>query len=119
MSAALYDISIYRGDSYRIDVTLENPPVPPLLTTTPLNLTGYTVKAALVLKTNKDKNVLTLTCTVDANPATGKVAITALPAATAAIKEGIYYWDLQLSIGTTFAQTVLYGDATVTGDAAR
>lgn len=96
MPEILEAISMYRGDSYPLDITIRNK-----TTKEPINLFGYTLKLTVDSKRNpvdETTRVFQLTGVVP-DPITGKViftpseANTDLPATT-------YYYDIQYTAGT-------------------
>lgn len=108
MSPERYNLEGYRGDAISHGFRFLND------NGTPENLTGKTIIAQVRASTKLDAQLLfAFTVSVPA-PTTGEVTLSALPAATAALQEGSYSYDIQ--IGDT---TRLYGTYRLIGDVSR
>lgn len=108
--AAKYDIKLYQGDSYSLTFTLDG------------NYTSYTHTFKVALGFT-GSNTLTLTnafgdgitSTWDGTNTICTISLT--PAQTAALFDtSVYAYDYQISTGSTYALTLLYGSLTMTGE---
>lgn len=103
-----YQMSIYRGDSYRWQFKLWND----VDKTDPVDLTGVTPKAEIRDKPG-GKKITPIACVVTM-PNIVDATLTAAASAALAISKGS--WDLQLTYSGGDVSTVLAGAVVVTAD---
>lgn len=111
--AVAYNIVIDQGADWFFNVTYDQPDG------TPVNLTGYTAAMQLRSYPNAPQAVLTLTTdagiTIDAEA--GTLALHATNEQTAAVDEGSYYYDLEITApGTGVITRLIQGQAEVSAE---
>jgi hypothetical protein len=105
---ATYNISIYRGDTYRWQFVLWND----IGKTDPTDLTDVTPKAQI-----RDKPTGTVITTLDCTVTLPNIIDAVLTATNSALLKKAAVWDLQLTYGTSGdVATVLAGGVAVTLD---
>ena len=106
------DLTIIRGDDYRVVVTLAS-------SGSPFDLTGYTV-AAQIRPTYNTNAALTaaFTATIDADPTTGIITLELDHDATAALTTN-GFWDLEITDDQSWVTTVVGGTVTISPDITR
>lgn len=106
------DISIVRGDDYKLVVTLSNG-------VTPFDLTGYTAKAQIRPTTAVSAPLTAeFTCTIVAPATDGVIELTLSHTVTETLT-GNGYWDLQITDGTGWVTTIVSGAVTMVPDVTR
>lgn len=108
---ATQDLTITRGDTETVVVTLTSDG------TTPINVTGRTYTAQV--RTTPDIAIISasFTCTVT-NGAAGQITCVMSPASSSQLSPGYYYWDLQENASGAIS-TLLSGMVTVLADVTR
>lgn len=111
MVPAKQDIKVMRGDTEVFNITLSDS------AGTPINLTGDTF--ASQIRYNRDDVTIaaSFTCVITDAP-NGVVQLTLGAVASAALNDGVAYWDLQRTSGANVS-TVLSGKCTVLADVTR
>ena len=111
MVPAKQDIKIMRGDTEVFVINLED------TAGNPINLTGDTF--ASQIRYNKDDTTIAASFSAAiTNAANGVVTLTLSSAASAALNDGVAYWDLQRTSGGSVS-TVIAGKCTVLADVTR
>lgn len=105
------DLTITRGDTETIVVTLTTDDV------TPINITGRTYAAQLRTTPNISVVSASFTCTVT-DGANGVVTCVLSSTSSALLSPGYYYWDLQ-ETASGVVSTLLSGTVTVLADVTR
>jgi hypothetical protein len=108
---AKQDLTIVRGDTEIVDVTLTTDG------STPINITGRTYASQMRTTPDIAAIAITGTCTI-VNGAAGEMRVTFSAADTADLDPGYLYWDLQETAGSTVS-TILAGTVTVLADVTR
>lgn len=111
MVPAKQDIKIMRGDTETITVTITD------TTGTPVNLTGDTFASQVRYNRDDTSIAASFTCTVT-NPTGGVVTLVMSSVSSAALNDGIAYWDLQRTSGG-IVSTIVSGKCTVLADVTR
>lgn len=108
MAAATHNIIIEVGSTFTDSFQIQNNVTPP----TNFDLTGYT-GSAMVRLNPSDKNPLATFTVVITAPATlGQFTYSLAPSITAALKPGVYSWDLVITAGSVQTR-LMAGTATV------
>jgi hypothetical protein len=115
MTAGIYNATIDQGATWSVTVTYKDS------TGAPINLTGYT--AALQVRQQYSSVDADLTLTSPSNgivitPLTGVVVVTMTATQTAALAEGYYVYDLELTSGT-YKDRLIQGQLTVAPEVTR
>lgn len=100
-----------RGDTEVINLTIRDS------AGNPVNLTGDTFASQIRYQKDDVAVAASFTCVVT-NPSGGVVQLTLLPASSAALDDGIAYWDLQRTSGGVVS-TVVAGKVTILADVTR
>lgn len=111
MVPAKQDIKIMRGDTEVFNITLSDS------TGTPINLTGDTFASQIRYTRDATTVAASFTCVITDAP-NGVVQLTLGSTASAALDDGVAYWDLQRTSGSVVS-TVLSGKCTVLADVTR
>jgi hypothetical protein len=115
MTAGIYNATIDQGATWSVVVTYKDS------TGAAINLTGYT--AAMQVRQQYSSADADLTLTSPSNgivitPLTGVVTITMTAAQTAALEEGYYVYDVELTSGT-YKDRLIQGQLTVAPEVTR
>ena len=111
MSAGIYNFTLNQGATFNKQMTVKE-------NNSPLNLTGYT--AAMQLRSTYDSSTVALSMTAAVVNATqGVLSISATATATAALEEGIYVYDLEISTSAGVVTRLLQGQVTVSPEVTR
>ena len=111
MSAGTYNFILEQGATFNRILTLkENNAV--------MNLTGYWVAAKLRSTHDSSSVVGTFTCTIS-DAANGKITMAMTNSTSAAIEEGIYVYDLEITSGTGSVTRLMQGEVTVNPEVTR
>jgi hypothetical protein len=115
MTAGIYNATIDQGATWSVVVTYKDS------TGAAINLTGYT--AAMQVRQQYSSADADLTLTSPSNgivitPLTGIVTITMTAAQTAALEEGYYVYDVELTSGT-YKDRLIQGQLTVAPEVTR
>lgn len=108
----LQNLTITRGDTETIVVTILSDDG-----VTPINITGRTYTSQIRTTPNSSIISASFTCTVT-NGAAGQVTATLLPAVSALLEPGYYYWDFQENASGVIS-TIFSGQVTVLADVTR
>jgi len=115
MTAGIYNATIDQGATWTVVVTYEDS------TGAPINLTGYTAAMQVRQQYSSDTAELTLTSPsggIVITGATGIVTITMTATQTAALEEGYYVYDVELTSGS-FKDRLIQGQLTVAPEVTR
>ena len=111
MAAGTYNFTIEQGATFTRLLTLkENNSV--------MNLTGYS--AASQFRSTHDSS--TVACTITAsvtNASAGQITLSMTAAATGAVEEGIYVYDVEITASSGAVTRILQGQVTVTPEVTR
>ena len=111
MSAGIYNFTLNQGATFTRQMTVKE-------NNSPLNLTGHT--AAMQLRSTYDSATVALSMTAAVINATqGILSISATATATAALEEGIYVYDLELTTSAGVVTRLLQGQVTVSPEVTR
>ena len=111
MSAGIYNFTLNQGATFSRQMTVKE-------NNSPLNLTGHT--AAMQLRSTYDSSTVALSMTAAVINATeGILSISATATATAALEEGIYVYDLELTTSAGVVTRLLQGQVTVSPEVTR
>lgn len=115
MTAGIYNATIDQGATWSVVVTYKDS------TGVPINLTGYT--AAMQVRQQYSSDTAELTLTSPSNgivitPSTGIVTITMTAVQTAALEEGYYVYDVELTSGS-YKDRLIQGQLTVAPEVTR
>ena len=110
MAAGKYNITIYQGSDFSLQLTVKEG-------TVAKNLTGYSVRAQL--RTTVDASATAATFTGSITNAAGGILKIDMPyGTTAGLTSGQYYYDLEIYTGSV-VQRLVQGTATVRGEVTR
>ena len=116
MAAERFDFTVEQGATFKWYITINDPNAP----TTPLNLTGYTVRSQARLKYESTSASFTFVCTIqDQVTNTGKVLLYLTDETTAAITKGRYVYDVELESSGGEVARIYQGSITVSPEATR
>ena len=111
MSAGIYNFTLNQGATFSRQMTVKE-------NNSPLNLTGHT--AAMQLRSTYDSSTVALSMTAAVINATqGILSISATSTATAALEEGIYVYDLEITTSAGVVTRLLQGQVTVSPEVTR
>jgi hypothetical protein len=111
MSAGIYNFTLNQGATFSRQMTVKE-------NNSPLNLTGHT--AAMQLRSTYDSSTVALSMTAAViNAAQGILSISATSTATAALEEGIYVYDLEITTSAGVVTRLLQGQVTVSPEVTR
>ena len=111
MGAGIYNFTLEQGATFNRQLTVQE-------NNSALNLTGFT--AAMQLRSTYDTSTvaLSVTCAV-VNATQGLLSISATASSTAALEEGIYVYDLELSSAAGVVTRLIQGQVTVSPEVTR
>lgn len=115
MTAGIYNATIDQGATWSVVVTYKDS------AGTPINLTGYTAAMQVRQQYSSADADLTLTSPsggIVITPLTGVVTITMTAAQTAALEEGYYVYDVELTSGS-YKDRLIQGQLTVAPEVTR
>ena len=111
MSAGIYNFTLNQGATFTRQLTVKE-------NNSPLNLTKHT--AAMQLRSTYDSATVALSMTAAVINATqGILSISATATATAALEEGIYVYDLEITTSAGVVTRLLQGQVTVSPEVTR
>ena len=111
MSAGTYNFILAQGATFnRILPLKENDSA--------MNLTGYSVASKLRSTHDSSTVVGTFTCTIS-DAANGKITMQMTNSTTAAIEEGIYVYDLEITASSGTVTRIMQGNVTVNPEVTR
>ena len=111
MAAGTYNFIVEQGATFnRILTVKEN--------NSAMNLTGYSVASKMRSTHDSSTVVGTFTCTIS-NASSGEVTMSMTSSTSAAIEEGIYVYDLEITSGTGTVTRLLQGEVTVNPEVTR
>jgi len=111
MAAGTYNFILEQGATFnRILTVKEN--------NSAMNLTGYSVASKMRSTHDSSTVVGTFTCTIS-NASSGEVTMSMTSSTSAAIEEGIYVYDLEITSGTGTVTRLLQGEVTVNPEVTR
>lgn len=109
--AGLRNISIYKGDTYTHQVTIQDS------TGTAIDISGRSYSGQIRKASGSDTVVATF-ATALTDPTNGVLQITLSSSVTSSIQAGTYVYDLQETNGSNVL-TLMYGDVTVSTEVTR
>jgi hypothetical protein len=109
---AVKNIKVVRGDTEQLNVTFFATDG-----VTPVNLTGAAFAAQIRTEKNSATIAASFVCTVP-DPTNGTVQLVLPAVSSAALTDGVAYWDLQRTVGSVVT-TILAGKCTVLADVTR
>ena len=111
MAAGTYNFILEQGATFnRILTVKEN--------NSAMNLTNYTVASKMRSTHDSGTVVGTFTCTIS-DATAGEITMQMTNSTTAAIEEGIYVYDLEITASTGAVTRILQGQVTVTPEVTR
>ena len=111
MSAGTYNFILEQGATFNRILTLkENNAV--------MNLTGYSVASKMRSTHDSSTVVGTFTCTIS-DASAGQITMTMTNSTTAAIEEGIYVYDLEITASSGTVTRIMEGNVTVNPEVTR
>jgi hypothetical protein len=115
MTAGIYNATIDQGATWSVTVTYTDS------NGTPINLTGYTAAMQVRQQYSSADADLTLTSPsggIVITPLTGVIVITMTATQTAALEEGYYVYDVELTSGS-YKDRLIQGQLTVAPEVTR
>ena len=85
---ARHDLHCYKGQTYKQNLYFKSKGVP-------VDLTGVTAKAQI--RPEENSETLTAAFSVMVTGADGKISLGLTDEVTAALRDGVYFWDLKIS----------------------
>jgi len=114
MIPGTYNLTLYKGDTRRITVTLKSGP--DLQNLTPIDLTGASAAAEIRSTVASGSVMATFTCNLTGTPTDGKVNLV-LPSSQAELLTGdSAVWDLEVTRAGGDIETYLKGTVTILDD---
>ena len=111
MAAGIFNFTIEQGATFNRQLTVSE-------NNSALNLTGFT--GAMQLRSNHESSTVALSVTVAiVNATQGLISISASSSSTAALEEGIYVYDLEITSSTGVVTRLLQGEVTVSPEVTR
>jgi hypothetical protein len=114
MQPGNYPLTLYKGDTWRAQVTLKSGP--DLENLTPIDLTGATAKAQIRGTVASASVMATITCSLTGTPTDGKVDLHLPPAQAVNLIPGPAAWDLEVTRSGGDVETYLKGAVTIEDD---
>jgi len=111
MAAGTYNFIIDQGATFTRQLTVKE-------NNSAMDLTGYSVASKMRSTHDSSTVVGTFTCTVS-NASGGIITISMTSSTTAAIEEGIYVYDLEITSGSSIVTRLLQGNITVNPEVTR
>jgi hypothetical protein len=111
MAAGTYNFIVEQGATFnRILTVKEN--------NSAMNLTGYSVASKMRSTHDSSTVVGTFTCTIS-NASSGEITMSMTNSTSAAIEEGIYVYDLEITSGAGAVTRLIQGEVTVNPEVTR
>ena len=111
MAAGTYNFILEQGATFTRTLTVQE-------NNSAMNLTGYSVASKMRSTHDSSTVVGTFTCTI--SNASGCIITVAMTSSvTAAIEEGIYVYDLEITSGAGIVTRLLQGEVTVNPEVTR
>ena len=111
MAAGTYNFVLDQGATFSRQLTVKD-------NGSVMNLTGYSVASKMRSTHDSSTVVGTFTCTVS-NASGGIITVAMTSSVTAAIEEGIYVYDLEITSGAGIVTRLLQGEITVNPEVTR
>ena len=111
MSAGTYNFILEQGATFNRILTVQEDG-------SAMNLTGYSAASKFRLTHASSTVVGTFTCTIS-DAANGKITMAMTNSTSAAIEEGIYVYDLEITSGAGTVTRLLQGTVTVNPEVTR
>ena len=111
MSAGTYNFILEQGAPFNRILTVQE-------AGSAMNLTGYSAASKFRLTHDSSTVVGTFTCTIS-DAANGKITMAMTNSTTAAIEEGIYVYDLEITSGAGTVTRLMQGTVTVNPEVTR
>ena len=111
MAAGTYNFIVEQGATFTRQLTVKE-------NSSAMDLTGYSVASKMRSTHDSSTVVGTFTCTVS-NASGGIITISMTSSTTAAIEEGIYVYDLEITSGSSIVTRLLQGNITVNPEVTR
>lgn len=114
MAAGIYDIIIDQGSDFSLEITVKDD------ANQPKNLTSYSARSQMRGERSSEEIAASFTCSVDSDPATGKITMFLSNSVSKDIRPGSYYYDLEIFTANDENVTrILQGRARVTPEVTR
>tara|TARA_B100000902_G_C27056121_1_gene786681 strand:+ start:546 stop:881 length:336 start_codon:yes stop_codon:yes gene_type:complete len=111
MAAGKYNFTLEQGTTFSREITVQD-------SGSAMNLTGYTPR--MQMRSTHDSSTIALTFTASiSNAAQGKIQLSAAAAATTAVEEGLYVYDLEIESSSSGVTRLMEGQVTVTPEVTR
>ena len=111
MAAGTYNFVLDQGATFTRQLTVKDDG-------TVMNLTGYSVASKMRSTHDSSTVVGTFTCTIS-DAANGKITMQMTNSTTAAIEEGIYVYDLEITASSGTVTRIMQGNVTVNPEVTR
>ena len=111
MSAGTYNFVLEQGATFNRILTVQE-------NGSAMNLTGYSVASKFRSTHDSSTVVGTFTCTIS-DAANGKITMQMTNSTTAAIEEGIYVYDLEITASSGTVTRIMQGNVTVNPEVTR
>ena len=111
MSAGTYNFILEQGATFNRQLTVNDDG-------SVMNLTGYSVASKMRSTPDSSTVVGTFTCTISAASA-GEITMQMTNSTTAAIEEGIYVYDLEITASSGTVTRIMEGNVTVNPEVTR
>ena len=111
MSAGTYNFILEQGATFNRILTLKE-------NDSAMNLTGYSVASKMRSTHDSSTVVGTFTCTIS-DAANGMISMQMTNSTTAAIEEGIYVYDLEITASSGTVTRIMEGKVTVNPEVTR
>ena len=111
MAAGTYNFILEQGATFTRTLTVKE-------NNSAMNLTGYSVASKMRSTHDSSSVVGTFTCTIS-DAANGKITMQMTNSTTAAIEEGIYVYDLEITASSGTVTRIMQGNVTVNPEVTR
>ena len=111
MAAGTYNFILEQGATFARTLTVKE-------NNSAMDLTGYSVASKMRSTHDSGTVVGTFTCTIS-NASGGVITMALTASVTAAIEEGIYVYDLEITSGSGTVTRLLQGEVTVNPEVTR
>ena len=111
MSAGTYNFILEQGATFSRQLTVKDDG-------SAMNLTGYSVASKMRSTHDSSTVVGTFTCTIS-DAANGKITMQMTNSTTAAIEEGMYVYDLEITASSGTVTRIMEGRVTVNAEVTR
>lgn len=101
-----YNLSLISGESHQTRITWQNDG-------SPVDLTGYTVKAEIRIASSDVTASGAFTASVATPASSGTVVLSLAPSSSALLTNPCYVYDCRVTSGSTFSKVLVAGKLTV------